>query len=647
MAQRILAVIALAFTLFSLSCNQPIFTFSRNVINEVEPNNDYGHANGEIIPGTVYSGNIAKNSLPDEDFFSIDVEAGELYTIRLETDSNSPMTPEVLISSTYFSYYWIVSGSKTTFTVPVLEDGKLFLRISEMKNDDKEDETIYGGPGYSYWFTISRDSFCNKEYDDIGTDESVDFSLDSGTMHYLSFTPRSGWHGIESWCGDKSESDTWLTLFNCTSKLVIAGNDDRDAMSSLFNPWIYREFKNEQNMVLITSPIKQDLRNTTPFQCTVKTVAQKQKEELEPNDTFQFANQIEQSVISGYLEETNHIIEGVRQHDADFFRFDTEKKQMVTIDIDANQTTTIVTELWHFSYNYTSGYYIPLKFNSLSGEGDTSYRLKTFTPFTRGITYLKLQGKDNNYTISTTTTPVSIEREGAFEETFDSDKCSGVVIKWDAPDSPYKAHFISSASGENLAGLYIFADDGSPYTRLDDPNLLSADITLFKLHTGKSWYIMLFPLTCADPDNVALSLSVVIDKPEQIDIPFTVDKNETEAEVNQTYRGFIDSDNYLIENLYHFTVTNDGILTILTAPDFAEGEENLNTVIRLYDEKGEKVDENDNTIYNLWYNRYSQLILKVKKGEKYTLSVKPFMDDSSHIPSLNISTHYILDMKLR
>lgn len=619
-------------------------------MNEVEPNNDYGHANDGVIPGVVYRGTIAKNRLPDEDFFAIEVEAGELYTIRIETDSHSPMVPMVLISSTYFSYHWIVSSSKTTFSIPVLEDGKLFLRISELANTqtqpEGEDPKVYGGSAYSYWFTISRDSFCDKSHAPITTNESLSFSLSPGNMEYFSFAPRTGWHGIESWCGEESESDTWLALFNCTSKLVIAGNDDRDQVSGLLNPWIYREFYNEKNMILITSPIKQDLRNDNPQKCTVRTVAQNVYEELEPNDIFEFANQIEKGTISGYLDEEKHIVDGFPQFDPDYFRFDTTQKHVVTVDINTDQHSEILTELWHFSYNYTSGYYIPLKFNSLEGEGNQSYRLKTFSPFSRGINYLRLHGKNNPYDITIDINPITIKRSGEINETFSADLCSGIVMEWTAPLTPYAAHISVESSHDTLAELHIFADDGSPYTRLAQ-NEIPPDITLFQpLEPGRLWYFMAFPETCDSPEEQTLTISLALSDPQPITIPFTQENNETDAVVNQTYRGFIDSNSYLVENLYNIIIPEDGVLTMVTAPDFMEEAENINTVLRIFDEDGEEIEENDNAIYNLWYNRYSQIILEVKKDEKYTVSVKPFMDDSSHIPSLNISTHYILDMKL-
>ncbi len=644
MAFRITTALTICFFLLLVSCSSSIVSANHPVF-ETEPNNNYNQANGPIVPGLVYTGTIAKNREVDGDYFYINAEAGETYSFRFETRENSPMSPQIVISSAYVTYLWVLSGRKGEFTVPVIEDGPLFFRVSEEKNDSADKGQFVGGSDYSYWFTVSRGTFCHTHKQAIGAEDEFSFSLNPGEMGYFDVTPRKGWGGLESWCGDKESSDTWLLLFNCSSKLVVAGNDDRDVNGTLLNPWIYRQFHNEDDIVLITSPIKLNVKKGEREQCVVKSSMQKDGKELEPNDSFQFANYLINDAISGYLDDSLHTVAGDKTPDPDYFKTDTQKQHVLTVDITAEEDKKFSSEIWQFSYNYTGGYYIPLKFNRLFGESPPRYRIKAFTPFPRATTFVKLSGVDVSYRMETKQEPVSIERTGDFSESFDSDECSGIVMKWIAPDEPYIATVSVTESDHRPPGLYLFSEDGAPYLNVED-GLFDPTVSLVPSPGKKDWYIMVFPLDCSVDDNLQLRLSVSVDKPIVLPTDFSEDNPDMKAEVNKRYRGFIDTDNNLIENRYTVSVPNDGILVVQTAPDQDSTDPGLNTVVRLYNDYGDVVISNDDAIEHLWFNQWSFLSWRVKKGERYHISVKPFMDDSSDIPSLNIRSHYILDMHL-
>jgi hypothetical protein len=73
---------------------------------------------------------------------------------------------------------------------------------------------------------------------------------------------------------------------------------------------------------------------------------------------------------------------------------------------------------------------------------------------------------------------------------------------------------------------------------------------------------------------------------------------------------------------------------------------NIDTVIYLF--KGDYlVDENDEMIDFMKFNRYSRLTWDVKKGEKYTVKVRPYMTESSNIEAMNVIGNYILDIRIK
>jgi len=59
------------------------------------------------------------------------------------------------------------------------------------------------------------------------------------------------------------------------------------------------------------------------------------------------------------------------------------------------------------------------------------------------------------------------------------------------------------------------------------------------------------------------------------------------------------------------------------------------------------VIENDEMIEFLKFNRYSRLTWDVKKGEKYTVKVRPYMTESSNVEAMNITGNYILDIRIK
>jgi hypothetical protein len=62
---------------------------------------------------------------------------------------------------------------------------------------------------------------------------------------------------------------------------------------------------------------------------------------------------------------------------------------------------------------------------------------------------------------------------------------------------------------------------------------------------------------------------------------------------------------------------------------------------------GAQVASSDDMIESVDFNKYSFISYKVKKGEKYTIKIAPFMSESSNVLAMNIKGSYILDLYLK
>jgi hypothetical protein len=154
------------------------------------------------------------------------------------------------------------------------------------------------------------------------------------------------------------------------------------------------------------------------------------------------------------------------------------------------------------------------------------------------------------------------------------------------------------------------------------------------------------PEGCDAATGAMISLSVeeapfITEEPD-----FTQPELVVPAIPGTTYIGWFDTDILLVENKWSFTPERDGTLFLMTTPMSERNKTGIDTVLRLYEEgAAAPVAMNDDMIESLPFNNYSFVRVAVTQDTVYTISVKPFMDDSSNIPAMNIHANYGLDIR--
>ena len=624
------------------ACERTKYIDSVEYIRETEPNGEFFQAI-EISEGNVYAGEIARpeNNSADTDLFKIWLPAGTLITFEFESSENDfePYIGHTDNLGNYaFAVFKVPGKRRAEFVTSA--DGWQYFELGDKRNTGEEKKV----GGFKYYFRTITSHICDVEnYEKIESNSTVERVFSPSGKQIDILEPVFEKNGIYQINIDTKNmrSDKFSFLINCGSREVVAGNDDEDYYSNKIDPLIYSRLEGNLRHLLVTARIVLDLDETAEEFFSISFKQQQRSEELEPNDTFNYANIVDFTNISGYLDKEKKNILGEESDDEDWFRLEVEKGDIVSVKITPKNPNPFIAEIWGASYNITGNGLIALRASMLSGM--ETHNINMLSPF-NGEMYLDLLGSDVPYTLE-------ISRDNKIE-TFDSSEgdleielpdCGWKFFKWNADKEKNLAEITLSVP-ENLAGLYIFDRDLMPFAMPEPAGTLRFFSRKYELTETLVFGLYIGECEQDSGQKLTLSIEESVSKPEKWS--GGTDKTPVKITADGAYFGYFDTDSDFYENTFQFTAERDGTVYITTSPDRESTGFDIDTVMTLL-HKDKVLAESDDMIQTIHFNKYSFIAQKVKAGETYTIKILPFMSESSNISAMNITGHYILDLYLK
>lgn len=626
-----------------LGCEHTKYIDSMEYIKEVEPNESTFQAFEITEEGAAYSGEIAKpkNNSADTDLYKIWLPSGTLLTFEFESSSGD-FEPYIAHTDNLGNYAFAVFEplGKHRVTFVTTTGGWQYFEIGDKRNTGEEKKT----GGYKYWFRVISSHICDKEnYEKLESDSLLERNFRQNGYQIdileLDFSENAFYQiNIDT---KNMLSDKFSFVMNCGSREIVAGNDDEDYYSNKIDPLIYAKLEKNLRHLLVTGRMLLDLSEETEEKFDISFKKQPESEELEPNDTYNYATITDSSDISGYLDTEKKNILGAESDDEDWFRFEVEKGDILSVKITPENPSPFVAEMWASSYSITGTGLIPMRASMLSGT--ETHNINMLVPF-NGQIYLDLLGSGIPYSLE-------IGRSSGME-TFDSTEgsletelpdCGWKFYKWSFDENSNFAE-ITLSIPENLAGLYVFDSSYLPYAM---PEV--AETTKFFVRKYDKTENLVFGLyigNCEQNSGEKLTLSVAETASEPEKWTHGTDKDPVKISSGKAWQGYFDTDSAFYENFFEWTAEKDGTVFILTSPDRGSTAFDIDTVMTLLHD-GKTAAESDDMIESIHFNKYSFISHKVKKGEKYTIKIAPFMSESSNIEAMNIKGSYILDLYVR
>ena len=630
----------LLFLTFFFGCEHTKYIDSAEYIYETEPNDFPAF---EITEGNIYAAEIAKpqKDAADTDIFKIWLPSGTLITFEFESREEN-FEPYIAHTDNLGNYTFAVFKvpGKRQATFVTTADGWQYFEIGDKRNTGSEKKV----GGFKYYFRVITSHICDVDnYEKIELNSTVKRVFSQSGKHVDILEPVFEKSAVYQINVDTKNmlSDKFSFVMNCGSREIVAGNDDEDYYSNKIDPLIYSRLEGNLRHLLVTGRMLLDLDETEEEIFNVSFIQQPESEELEPNDTFNYANVTDSSNISGYLDTEKKNILGEESDDEDWFRFKVEKGDILSVKITPENPNPFIAEIWGSSYNITGSGLIALRASMLSGT--ETHNINMLSPF-NGDIYLDLLGRDVPYSLE-------ISRENEIE-TFDSSAgdleielpdCGWKFFKWIADKEKNLAETTLSVPG-NLAGLYIFDSDLMPFA-MPDP---AETVRFFSRKYEKTENLIfgLYINECEQNSGQKLHLSIE----ESVSVPekWTHGTGKTPVKIttDTAYFGYFDTGSDFYENFFEFTAERDGTVYISTSPDRESTVFDIDTVMTLLHDGTETVTSDD-MISTLHFNKYSFITHEVKAGETYTIKITPFMSESSNISAMNINGYYILDLYLK
>lgn len=627
--------------LFS-GCEHTKYIDSAEYIYEVEPNEATYQAL-EISEGNIYAAEIAKpkGNSADTDLFKIWLPSGTLITFEFESREKNfePYIGHTDNLGNYTFAVFKVPGKRRAAFVTTA-DGWQYFEIGDKRNTGNEKKT----GGFKYWFRVISSHICDTEnYEKIESNSMLKRVFSQNGSHIDILEPVFEKSALYQINVDTKNmlSDKFSFVMNCGSREIVAGNDDEDYYSNKIDPLIYSRLEGNLRHLIVTGRMLLDLDEAEDEVFDISFTQQPGSEELEPNDTFNYANIIDSTDISGYLDKEKKNILGEESDDEDWFRFKVEKGDILSFRITPENPNPFIAEIWAGSYDITGSGLIALRASMLSGI--ETHNINMLSPF-NGELYLDLLGNDVPYNIE-------ISRNNEIE-TFDSyageletelPDCGWKFFRWNADKEKNLAE-ITLSIPENLAGLYIFDSSLMPSATPDPAETVRFFSRKYELTESLVFGISIGNCEQNSGEKLRLSIEESISKPEKW--THGTDKNPVKIKTDSAYFGYFDTDSDFYENTFEFTAERDGTVYISTSPDRGSTAFDIDTVMTLL-HNGVEIATSDDMIPTIHFNKYSFITHKVKKEETYTVKITPFMSESSNISAMNLKGYYILDLHLK
>lgn len=624
--------------LIMLSCTETKL-LDEYVIDETEPNSATYEAN-EIEEGQVYRGKISdlkEDEGADTDLFKIWKPAGTLIKITFETESKGFQFYAGHSDVAGHGEFVIADGPgrfEAEFVTSV--DGWQYFEVGDRRNTSAESDFL---SGFTYYFRVSSTHLCNEPIDEIKAGDKKVLSFensDSGSILFRPVFNESGHFQLDIDSPDMM-TDKAMFVLDCNSGEPAAGNDDESYYDNLIDPLIYSTFAKDGNYLGVVTRLLADLRMTGSEDFILTMKKQPENNELEVNNFYNYANRTGWKNVSGKLQKS------VENPDSDWFKFDVFKGQLLNIEVNSFEGDVFDGQIWIGSYPVTGSTIIPLRFSRLS-QKETHY-LNMFMPFS-GSAYFLIEGNSLDYEFNVTAKE-EIDELAVYDEVVSTvlttKDCSWDFFRWTMPDEA-NVYEVNARGQTSQAGFHVFTADYLPYVFVEPD-----DNTRFFVHRySKTEELTLgfYYKNCDQnsENSMALRIFPVEENYHKWNNGFKNDPVFFDGD--GVYQGFIDTDNYFVENSFSIEIPRDGTMYLTTAPDINDEEYKIDTVISLY--KGSNlVTDNDEMIDFMKFNRFSRLAWPVKKGEKYTVKVRPFMTESSNIEAMNITGNYILDIRIK
>lgn len=617
---------------------------------EEEPNNDPPSAT--IIEESVTYEGVINDDPPatsDTDHYRLLGHAGFIYRVEFET-LDPDFLPLIEVSDNGGPLKDFRPPGNARSVVEFFEptEGNLILRVSD---DMTRRNTPQAWEDFRYWIRVTKRWAC--EYPATGAltaGKPLAFDMEKPAAFPRIFTTGAGegYYGVAI-DSERLDRDKKLVAMDCTTGEVIGGSDDRDTESGLTDPYWYERFGAPRDMRLIVERWSDATGDRAPDKkgdpATLTLTRHDPSRELEPNDIVEYANVCDPAGTAGELDAQQKVIAAVLQDDRDWFKHETTRGAVARFSLTADVAGDVQVSLGSSSTDM--GGYTLLAIRSLAVSFDAGGTAETtaFLPFT-GTLYLGMQGSGIPYEFTYDEHEAVAPLDGVGEWPLELPQCRGAYRVWLFP--PFvNAVRLSLRSASNDVAWRIYNGRRYPLLELGAASAGAENVWyLTRLSDETDILLAVEPSRC-DTDGTADATLAVEEAPFTTEEPdFTRPAALVDAVPGTTYIGWFDTDVPIIENRWTFTPESDGTIFLITTPVTERGGAAVDTVIRLYEEDNDTpIAQNDDLIEGISFSPYSFLRYPLKGGTTYTISVKPFMDDSSNIAAMNIHANYGLDVR--